>query len=57
MLEIAKAYGVKLFFGMCSRDTVLINLEGKVKKIYRGVDLKRDPNQVLSYITAKAKNY
>jgi Peroxiredoxin len=55
--EVAKAYGVKLFFGMCSRDTVLINPEGKVEKIYRGVDPKGDPNQVLSYITAKAKNY
>jgi len=55
--EVAKAYGVKLFFGMCSRDTVLINPEGKVEKIYRGVDPKGDPNQVLSYITEKAKNY
>jgi peroxiredoxin Q/BCP len=42
---------------MCSRDTVLINPEGKVEKTYRGVDPKGDPNQVLSYITSKAKNY
>jgi peroxiredoxin Q/BCP len=55
--EVAKAYGVKLFFGMYSRDTILINPEGKVEKIYRGVDPKGDPNQVLSYITSKAKSY
>jgi len=28
-----------------------------VEKIYRGVDPQGDPNQVLSYITSKAKNY
>ncbi len=55
--EVAKAYGVKLFFGMCSRDTVLINPEGKVEKVYRGVDPKADPNQVLSYITSKSNAY
>jgi len=42
---------------MCSKDTVLINPEGKVEKIYRGVDPQGDPNQMLSYITSKAKSY
>ena len=42
---------------MFSRDTVLINPEGKVEKIYRGVDPMGDPNQVPSYITSKDKNY
>ena len=51
--EVAKAYGVKTFFGLCSRDTILINPEGKVEKIYRGVDPASDPYKVLDYISKK----
>jgi len=31
--EVAKAYGVRVFFGFCSRDTILINPENNVEKI------------------------
>lgn len=55
--EVAKAYGVRTFFGLCSRDTIVINPEGKVEKIYRGVDPASDPHKVLEYITEKAKNW
>ena len=51
--KVAKTYGVKLILGMCSRDTVIINPEGIVEKIYRGVDPKADPHRVLEYIKAK----
>ncbi len=36
--SVVKAYGVTVIAGFCSRDTVLINLELKVEKIYRGVE-------------------
>ena len=51
--EVARAYGVRLFFGMCSRDTVIVNPMGKVEKIYRGVDPSADPYRVLEYIRSK----
>lgn len=52
--EVAKAYGVKLFFGLCSRDTVIINKDFKVEKIYRGVNPSADPVNVLNYIKNKS---
>ncbi len=50
--QVAKAYGVNVIAGFCSRDTVVINPQGKVEKIYRGVDPKADPNMVLEYVKA-----
>ena len=52
--SVAKAYGVTLIAGFCSRDTVLLNPELKVEKIYRGVDPSTDPRRVLDYIKSKA---
>jgi len=51
--EVAKSYNVRVLFGMCSRDTILINPDSKVEKIYRGVDPKADPYKVLDYIKSK----
>ncbi|MGB9765912.1 MAG: peroxiredoxin [Sulfurihydrogenibium sp.] len=51
--EVAKAYGIPLIFGLCSRNTVIVNPQGKVEKIYRGVDPSADAKNVLDYITQK----
>ena len=48
--EVAKAYGVRVILGFCSRDTILINPENNVEKIYRGVDPSADAKRVLEYI-------
>ncbi|MFN3599230.1 MAG: peroxiredoxin [Aquificaceae bacterium] len=48
--EVAKAYGVSVIAGFCSRDTVLINPDLRVEKVYRGVDPSADPKKVLEYI-------
>ncbi len=54
--EVAKAYGVRVIFGFCSRDTVIINPQLKVEQIYRGVDPSSDPYKVLDYIKSKIKS-
>lgn len=51
--QVAKAYGVSVIAGFCSRDTVVIDPYGKVEKIYRGVDPKADPQEVLRLIRSK----
>jgi peroxiredoxin Q/BCP len=48
--EIAQKFGVKIVFGMCARDTVLINPQGTIEKIFKGVNPKANPGEVLSYI-------
>lgn len=52
---VAKAYGVTLYAGFCSRDTIIINPNLKVEKIYRGVDPSADPHKVLDYIKNHVK--
>ncbi len=51
--EVSKYFGVKTIFGMCKRDTVLINPEGKLEKIYRGVDPEGNPEEILNYLRKK----
>ncbi|MFN3870447.1 MAG: peroxiredoxin [Aquificaceae bacterium] len=51
--EVAKAYGVSVIAGFCSRDTILINPDLRVEKIYRGVDPSADPRRVLEYIRGR----
>ncbi len=53
--SVAKAYGVTVIAGFCSRDTVIINPELRVEKIYRGVDPSADPSKVLDYLKNKVK--
>lgn len=52
--KVARSYGVSVIAGFCSRDTVIINPELRVEKIYRGVDPSADPQEVLSYIKSRA---
>ncbi|RMH79476.1 MAG: peroxiredoxin [Acidobacteria bacterium] len=53
--KVAKAYGVTLYAGFCSRDTIIINPNLKVDKVYRGVDPSADPHKVLDYIKKHLK--
>lgn len=48
--ELAKKFGIKVVFGLCSRDTVLINPDGKVEAIYTGVNPKAGAEKVYEYI-------
>lgn len=48
--ELAKLFGVNVFMGMCSRDVVLIDPEGKVVMIEKGVSPDNSPKQVLERI-------
>ena len=48
-------FDVKTTFGFCSRDTMLINPEGKVEKVYRGVSPEGNPKDILSYIQGAVK--
>ncbi len=50
--KLMKLFGIKSFFGFCSRDTILINPGGRVEKIYRGVSPEGNPVDILSYIRA-----
>ncbi len=53
--KVAKDFGVRVILGFCHRDTVLINPEGKIEKIYRGVDPEGNPKKILEYIKSKNK--
>jgi thioredoxin-dependent peroxiredoxin len=51
---LATAYGVSGVF--YNRDTVLINPEGKIEKIWRSVNPVDDADRVLEYVKAQARN-
>ncbi|MGQ9863744.1 MAG: peroxiredoxin [Bacteroidia bacterium] len=48
--ELAQLFGVSVRMGMCSRDVVLINPEGKIVLIEKGVSPQNSPTQVLTRI-------
>lgn len=48
--EVSKFFDVRTLFGMCGRDTILINPEGNIEKIYRGVNPEGNPKDILEYI-------
>jgi thioredoxin-dependent peroxiredoxin len=48
--KFAIALGVRILFGMCSRDTIVVNTEGKIDRIFRGVNPSANPGQVLDYL-------
>ena len=52
--EVAKAFGVKVFAGMCSRDVVVIAPDGKVALIRRGVSPENSPSEILAWLKAQA---
>ncbi|MEN3033988.1 MAG: peroxiredoxin [Aquificaceae bacterium] len=53
--EVAKAYGVRVLMGFCSRDTIVIAPDMRVAKIYRGVDPNADPIRVLEFIKSSTR--
>lgn len=56
---VGRAFGVGgwlgfgLLFGMYNRDTILINPEGKIEKIWRNVNPFQDAQIVLEYLKSK----
>lgn len=48
--EAAALFGIRVVLGLCARDSVLINPAGTIEKIYRGVDPKGNPREILEYI-------
>lgn len=49
----SRAFGIRVMAGLCARDSVLINPEGRVEKIYRGVSPSGSPAEILNYIVSK----
>lgn len=47
---LARAYGVRGFLGILSRDTVLVGRHGMVERVWRRVNPLRDPDRVLAYV-------
>jgi len=47
---LTSLFDVKTTFGFCSRDTMLINPQGKLEKVYRGVSPEGNPKDILVYI-------
>lgn len=52
---LAKLFGVGGVFGFYNRDTVLVNPEGRIEHIWRGVNPFNDADTVLAYLR-KAKH-
>jgi len=50
--KLMSLFGIKSFFGFCARDTILVNPEGRVEKVYRGVSPEGSPVDILAYIRA-----
>ncbi len=48
--ELINAFGFRIVEGFCTRDTVIINKNGKIKKIYSGINPDGDPKEILEYI-------
>lgn len=48
--KLMALFGIKSFLGFCARDTILVNPEGRVEKIYRGVSPEGSPVDILDYI-------
>ncbi len=48
--ELARAYGVRTFLGILSRDTVLVDRSGRVEKVWRRTNPLRDADRVLAYL-------
>ncbi len=50
---VAKQFGVNVTMGMCSRDTVVVDSQGRIFKIFRGVNPKANPTEILSLLREK----
>ncbi|GEM86779.1 peroxiredoxin [Meiothermus granaticius] len=51
--RIAKAFQVGGLFGFYNRDTVLINPQGRIERVWRGVNPFKDADTVLEYLRSK----
>lgn len=50
---LARAFGVGRFLGLLRRDTVVLDLEGRVAAVLRGVNPLTDPERVLAFLRQK----
>ncbi len=48
--DVARAFGVELSEGQCSRDLAVLNPEGKIMQISRGVDPQGSPAKAIEFI-------
>ncbi len=53
--RLARAFGVRSLFGFYSRDTILLNPEGRAERIWRSVNPFQDADTVLAYLRGKAR--
>ncbi|AEV16620.1 Alkyl hydroperoxide reductase/ Thiol specific antioxidant/ Mal allergen [Thermus sp. CCB_US3_UF1] len=53
--RLARAYGVRNLFGFYSRDTILLNPEGRIERIWRGVNPFKDADTVLAYLKERLR--
>lgn len=51
--RLAQAYGVRRLFGFFSRDTVVVNRDGRVERVWRRVNPLQDAPRVLTYLRQK----
>lgn len=51
--RLARAFGVRSLPGFYSRDTFLLSPEGRVERVWRGVNPFKDADTVLSYLKAR----
>ncbi len=54
--SIMSLYGVKVFLGFASRDTIIVDPSGKIVKIYRKVNPAQNPKEVLDFINDNSTN-
>jgi peroxiredoxin Q/BCP len=50
---IAKAYGVGSTFGFMSRQSFVVDKDGKIKKVYRSVNVANHANEILADVHAE----
>jgi peroxiredoxin Q/BCP len=48
--KVARAYGVLSALGFANRTTFVIDKKGIVRKIYRGVNARKNPQEALDYV-------
>ncbi|WP_051946811.1 peroxiredoxin [Thermus amyloliquefaciens] len=53
--RLARAYGVRSLFGLYSRDTFLIHPEGRIERVWRGVNPFKDADTVLAYLKERLR--
>lgn len=53
--RLARAYGVRSLLGLYRRDTILINPEGRIEKVWRGVNPFKDADTVLAHLRERLR--